>query len=395
VAIFFLAGFGLRFTVFSGDHDEGDELIYSALAEQLEQGNGYTLRGTALLASGALDRQQYDRELFFHPPGGVGLFWLSGKLFGASGTPVVQIFSYAVFFASMIFMARILGLSHMGIAIASALCAFNPVMAHVATHYWLDGPLLAFSTLSAAVFLFSVTRKSYPAAVLSGLILGYASLIKITAFLVFPGAAALAWVLMEERRPSALIRYAACLLLPAVVLQLPWEIWQWAVFGTPFPGWAGKPSAGLVASNRYVYFLTVVRSPWIYLTLLPRILWTIVPAVMLFFFTLDNREVRWRSLALLLWISVVLSFHVLVGYRGYSKVIRYVILVAPAAILLFSMVASEAVRRLTQARTQWSRGLYALLVFISLLAFLLEVAAGVKSSLLYGKDLIFPFIGGL
>ena len=261
---------------------EGDELIYSALVEQLEDGNGYTLQGTPLVAYGAVDREQYDRKLFFHPPGGIALFWLSNHFIGPKGIGVVQVFSYALFFWSMILLASLLGLTGSSIAVVGALSAFNPIMAYVATNYWLDGPLLAFSTFSAALFIRSVVRKSLVSASVAGVVLGYASLIKITAVLVIPGILVMAWFLLEPPRQGAFIRFAACLVVPAFIVQLPWEVWQWIEFGTPFPGWAGKPSKTLVESNRYVHFLTIVRSPLIYLTPAADI-WTIAPAIALFF----------------------------------------------------------------------------------------------------------------
>jgi len=395
VAVFFLLGLFFRLTVFIEPHAEGDELIYSALVEQLEDGNGYTLQGTPLVTYGAVDREQYDRKLFFHPPGGIALFWLSNHFIGPKGIGVVQVLSYALFFWSMVLLARLLGLTGRSIAVVGALSAFNPIMAHVATNYWLDGPLLAFSTFSAALFIRSVVRKSLVSATVAGVVLGYASLIKITAVLVIPGVLVMAWFLLEPPRQGAFIRFAACLVVPAFIVQLPWEVWQWIEFGTPFPGWAGKPSKTLIESNRYVHFLTVVRSPWIYLTLLPRISWTIAPAIVLYFVAWNNKTVRRLGFALLVWIITVLAFHVLLGFKGYSKVIRYVILVAPPAVILFSAAFFEAIERLKTVKPSFSRGLYAFIIVVAALAILFEIAAGVKSSLLYDKDLIFPLIGGL
>lgn len=397
VIVLFLLGLSQRLAVFNGPHDEGDEFIYGALVEQLEKGNGYTLQGTPLLEYGLVDKEQYGKKLFFHPPGGIGLFWLSSRLLGPKGLPFVQVFSYALFFWSMVFLTHLLGLSSskIGLFIAAGLCAFNPIMAHVSTHYWLDGPLLGFSALSAAIFIWAVMRKNLIWACMAGVILGYASLIKITAFLAAPGLIILSWPLLEKPRANAFLGLAACLVMPALIVQLPWEIWQWIEFGTPFPGWAGKPSKSLIESNRYVHYLTVVRSPWIYLTMLPRIAWTIVPAAVLYVFTSGNKTVRWLGLALLVWIFTVLSFHIILGFQGYSKVIRYVILIVPPAVLLFSMVFSEAVRRFGADETgAVGKAAYAFLIIVSALAFIMEIAAGIKSSILYGNDLIVPLLGG-
>ncbi|MBI2400460.1 MAG: hypothetical protein HYV23_05300 [Deltaproteobacteria bacterium] len=142
--LLFVLGIFLRVPVFFDHHDEGDEIIYSFLVAQLEQGNGYTLQDTDLIEYGILDKQTYGRKLFFHPPGGVGLFWLFESIFGSNGFPMAQMFSYSLFFWSMVAAAYLLGIAPMGIVLAGLLSAFNPIIVHVNTHYWLDGPLVAF-----------------------------------------------------------------------------------------------------------------------------------------------------------------------------------------------------------------------------------------------------------
>lgn len=391
--ILFAAGLVLRVPAFFEPHDEGDEVIYTTLVHQLEAGKGYTLQGTPIVEYGLVDRYQYDRPLFFHPPGGVGLFWLFHSLVGPVGLPVVQVLSFVVFFWSMVAVAYLLGLPPLAVALVGLLSAFNPIMVHVNTHYWLDGPLLAFSTLSAAVFVWAARKKSCLLAVAAGLILGYASLIKITAFLVIPGTALLAWFFLDRPRLARFLGLGACLFVPAFLVQLPWEIWQTYVYGSPFPGWAGKPSATLVESNPYVRFLTVTRSPWVYVSLVPRIMWTLVPALVLFAFTARDKRSAGLGAVFILWVAVVLAFHVVLGAQGYSKVVRYVILLVPGAILLFSMSFAGALERFRQGgRARW---VYGALIVLSVGALGLEAAAGIKSAVLYGKDLIFPFLGGL
>ena len=394
VLLFFVLGIFLRVPVFFDHHDEGDEVIYSFLVEQLEQGKGYTLQGTPLIEYGLLDEHTYGRKLFFHPPGGVGLFWLFDSIFGSNGFPMAQMFSYSLFFFSMICAACLLGVPPLGIVLAGLLSAFNPIIVHVNTHYWLDGPLTAFCAFSLAVFIWAANKRSYLLAAAAGAVLGYASLIKITAFLVVPGFVLLAWFLLARPKLKDFIILSACFFVTAAAVQLPWEIWQWKVLGTPFPGWAGKPSQALIESNQYVRYLTVVRPPWIYLTLLPKVMWTIVPALILYVLTLNDRNARGPGAAFILWIATVLVFHVVLGAKGYSKVLRYVILAAPPAILLFSMSVPLVLKRFREGSAK-ARGLYGALLVISALGVVLEAAAGIKSTALYAIDLIFPLFGGL
>lgn len=394
VFVFFVLGLFLRVPAFFENHDEGDEVIYTFLVEQLQEGKGYTLQGTPLIEYGILDKEQYGRKLFFHPPGGVGLFWLFDSIFGANGFPLVQVVSYCLFFWSMVMAACLLELPPLSIASAALLSAFNPLIVHVNTHFWLDGPLVAFSAFSLAVFIWAVNKRSNLGAVVAGLILGFASLIKITAVLVVPGFVLLAWILLMRPKLKAFIILSVCLLVTAALVQLPWELWQWKVLGTPFPGWAGKPSEALIASNQYVRYLTVVRSPWLYITFLPIIMCTVVPALLLYAFTLNDRKARGLGAAFILWMATVLAFHVVLGAQGYSKVLRYVILAAPPAILLFSMSVALVLKRFMEG-SSGTRWIYGALLMISVIAVMLEAATGVKSAFLYAIDLIFPLFGEL
>jgi len=394
VFLFFAIGIVLRAPVFFENHDEGDEVIYTFLVDQIEEGKGYTLQGTPLIEYEILDKEVYGRKLFFHPPGGVGLFWAFKSVFGSAGFPMVQMATYALFFWSMVLAVRFLGLPPLAVALAGILSAVNPIIVHVNTHFWLDGPLVAFCTLSLPLFIRACDKRSFAAAVAAGAVLGVASLIKITAFLVIPGFALLSLVLVSRPGLKASIGLLACLFSVALLVQLPWELWQWKVLGTPFPGWAGKPSQALIASNDYVRYLTVVRPSWVYLTLLPKVMWAVVPALVFYAVAFKDEKVRRAGAALILWIATVLIFHIVLGARGYSKVLRYVILAAPPAILLFSMTTAVVLKRFNEGGVA-ARRVYGFLLLVAAAAVLLETAAGVKSTALYAIDLIFPLFGGL
>ena len=166
--------------------------------------------------------------------------------------------------------------------------------------YWV------FSTLASAVFIWAVKRESALLAIISGLLLGYASLIKLTAFLIFPGITALAWLLCTDKKKF--LRFVPYLIVPAILVQTPWEVYQWIKVGTPFPGWAGKPCDSLIESNNYVKYLTVIRSHWIYLSLLPRIMCTFIPSIFLYIFLWKNKSLRRQGACLFMWIFVVIIF---------------------------------------------------------------------------------------
>ena len=412
VLLLFCLGLSIRFVGLIGPHQEGDERIYMHLVMQLESGNGYTLQGSSLLAGGTIDRQQYDHPLFFHPPGGIFLDWLFYRLFGPWGMAIVQLFSYTLFFWSMMLLSVSLGLatSNVALSLVAGLSAFNPLMAHVTLRFWLDGPLLAFTTLAAALFLRAVSRNSRSGALIAGILMGYASLIKLTAFLVIPGLLLLAWFKFSSNRPTAkkstkrarqragtvrgTIKLFLTMTAAAVIVQLPWEIWQWLALGSPFPGWAGKPSASLIAGNAYVAYVTLSRSPWVYLTLTPRILCTLVPSLLMYAVFWKNDRIGWPGFSLIFWIGCVLSAHVAAGYLGYSKVLRYVILVVPASILLFALLFDQAVRTAENSETApHRRRLIGVLLAVSVVAALLEMGTGIYATFTSNNFLVFPLLG--
>ena len=268
----------------------------------------------------------------------------------------------------------------LALGVAAVLTAFTPIAAHVMNHYWLDGPLLAFTTLSAALFIFGVKRDELKWTLAGGLILGYAALVKLTALFAVPGFILLAWALKPQMRFTAMIRLGLCLLLPALLVHLPWEIWQWKKTGVFLPSSPGKPSPSLIAGNLYVRYVTVGRSPWIYLTVFPRVLWTISASLIVLAKHWQDTALRRKGMALLGWILVILIMQVGLGYFGYSKLMRYAILVTPATVLLFALVVAEC-------RGRW---LYVLLAT----GLALEVAQGIQTSLIK-MDLIIPILGGL
>lgn len=384
VLAIFLVALGCRTVIFFRPHLEGDEMIYAALVDNLDAGKGYTLRGHPLLGKPWIEIETYGRALFFHPPGGIGLFWALHQLFGSAGFGVVQLVAFAVFFGSMLWLAAqvLVPLSGRDAVLVAALAGFTPIMTHVVSRWWLDGPLLAFATLATALFLRACRRDSLAGSALAGLALGYASLVKPTAVLVAPGALALALAL-GVLPLRALVRHALCWGGVAACVLAPWLLYQWSVIGNPFAVAPGRPSQRLVEMNRYVHFLTVLRSPWIYVALLPRAVWTLGPSLLLFAATARrDAAVRRIGLALLAWIALVVGCHVVLGYQGYSKLLRYVILVSPATVLLFALVTSAAWRRTGALRVA--------LLALAAAGLVLELAQGVVTPLFDPSDLIRP-----
>ena len=376
---------------------ENDEAIYVALVDQLDAGKGYTLQGHPILEKPWMNHEQYDRALFFHPPGGLMLFWGLHVVLPEWGFAMAQILCFCVFFWSTIALAReVLGpMSRVTLLTVAVLAAFSPIMSQVSGRFWLDGPMLAFGTAAAAMFFAGWRRQSWLMVIPSGVVFGYATLIKLTAALMLPGIAAVAWAVRPQRELSPW-RYFVVFVALAFVAQAPWEIAQWVVMGSPFPGWSGKPADVLVRTNPFVYYLTVVRSPWIYLQLLPQVFWTLSPALLLVAVHWTVDRLRRLAIALLVWIAPIIGAHIWLGQLGYSKLLRYVILVTPAVILLFAGLFGELVERLQDDRNILGRRAVTIaLVAVAVLGVGLEVLQALVSTFYDNTrmDLIMPLTG--
>ncbi len=403
-AIYFALGLVFRILALRGSHFEGDEIVHRILVHQLETGQGYTLHGTPLLGT-HWPAEMYDKPLFHHPPGGIALFWMLHFLLGNVGFAVAQLLSYAAFFWGMLSLAgAVCGpLKGHRLHLAAALAAFTPIMSHVMQRYWLDGPMLGFSTLAGALFIAAAARGSLSRTVNAGLVMGYASWIKTSSFMIVPGLLLLAWALAapEARRRTFLL--ASVFVGLALLIQLPWEIWQWLAQGSPFPAWAGRPSPQLIAENPYVRFVTVTRPPWVYLQLLPVAVCTVIPSILCLLLGGLAPRTRRIGLALIGWMGFVLAVDIALGFIGYSKLLRYAVLLTPATVLLFTLTAGEVWDRLTgaraskprraEARPSGSRSTESLLgptqrvllralVVLAMAGFALEIAQGMYSPIL-------------
>jgi len=358
---------------------EQDEKIYVALVEQLNAGKGYTLQGHPLLKE--LIGEQYGYDLFFHPPGAVALFWVFEHLFGERGFPLTQVFSFIVFFWSLMWLGSLVIRPFDAIAtlVLAILGSITPIMAFVMGRFWLDGPIIAFSTLAAALFVAGILKNRLWMVAAGGAILGYAILIKLTSVLIAPSVLALAWALRPREALRQYLIWGGVLVGVAFLVQVPWEIWQWHVIGSPFPVWAGKPATRLVQNNQFVYFQTVVRTPWAYVQLLPQVIWTLIPSFLMWAVTRRARD-TWRAgTALVLWILTIVIAHMILGAMGYSKIVRYIALVTPATCLLFALTFSAAVQWVRQRRSVTPGAV--LLIVLAVAGLGLEVAQGLKTSL--------------
>jgi 4-amino-4-deoxy-L-arabinose transferase-like glycosyltransferase len=287
---------------------------------------------------------------------------------------LAQLVSFSIFFWSMIALARQVSRRwSLPTAVAvSGLAAFTPIVAHVHTHYWLDGPQLAFATAGAAMYLYALKRRNRGWIFAAGFLLAWACLTKLNAVFVLPAIFALGWAVDPGRSFRRLLAPMAIVAGIVAITLLPWMWAQWRAFGEIFPSWAGKPAADLVATNPFVRFVTVARGPWSYFRLLPQAATTLLPSLIALLWLWKDKRSHRIEIVLCAWIFGILLIHVALGYVGYSKLLRYVILVVPATILLFAPAVEGALERIREQK----RGAIVFLALASA-AFVTEVALGV------------------
>ena len=317
------AGLLLRSQIFGLPHREGDERIYTALIEQLRAGRGYTIQGHPILDQDWMIRDQYDTPVFYHPPAGIAWMALFQAVLGPRGLDVAQLAAFAVCFAATWCLARetLPAFTSLTCWVVGALAAATPIVAHVSVHRWLDGPQVAAVALSAWLTVRALTRGGRLRAVVAGAALGVAMLVKVNSAIAALPILLLAWAVSRERPAAERARLAALMLGVAAVCVLPWVLFA--------PGWAGKPSARLIAENPFVHHVTVERSPWIYLELLPMTVWTLVPSLAVAALLGARGKSRPIVGALVFWIACVTAAAIVLGAMGYSKLLRYVVLTAP------------------------------------------------------------------
>jgi hypothetical protein len=114
--------------------------------------------------------------------------------------------------------------------------------------------------------------------------------------------------------------------------------------------------------------------------LLPQALPTLLPGLLLLVGLRSDPRVRAVGLALVGWIALGVLPHVALGYLGYSKLLRYVVLVTPAAILLFALTSAEALGRARKGGPGRR-----ILLTLAAVGLLLEVSLGVQYVLLYPR----------
>lgn len=381
---FFAIGCFLRMPFIAISHNEGDEIIYQTLVDQISGTGGYSLQNSPVMANSFFIKSHYNTPLFFHPPMGIYVFRTFKIMFGRIGLFFAQLACFFLFYVAVqIAVYLYAGSSLLTAFIGGALAAFSPIVVQTNMKIWIDNPKIAFASLAFSMVLLAYHQRSRLISVCSGVLFFAAVFTKLDAALMLPVVASAMLGLGDFKKTDsyhALIKFLVSPLCGVSVAILIWLIWSHITTGSFFFGNPGMPSPELLANNAFIRHVTNDRPFYYYLYAIPIVYPTLVWSIVaLFFFRVEK---VWQMRPLVCSILLIVFIYTVLGYLGYSKLLRYVSLIAPLSAVLFSGLFSQ-VFRLSMLRPSWEGALYCGLGFLALLG---ETFQGIKTALLFPND---------
>ena len=362
---------------------EADEQIYWQLAENLAHRGEYTMRGSPLLPS--LSNQIYDRPIFHHPP----LFAAALVPFVRAGAPraavVVSWGGHFLVILAVALIARHVAIRQGAVDYLAARfwlpvlgVATDPLLAFVSRRLWIDSLLAGLIALACASVVLADGRHRRRWLAGAGVLLGLAGLAKLTALILVP--VLVFFAIRGQAARTERLRSAAALLIPILVLVVPWLVVFYQQTGVVLPTWV-KPDATLM--EIYPFLRTAVERPWhYYLTTLL----VIAPVLAITVWAALSNRSLWPERTFQLaaaWFVVFVVVQTILAADGYGFQMRHV---APASAAIYVVLLTALVQRESPV-----------LVFLSSAAILVGTVTGAMHLLVPELDelLTLKTIGGL
>lgn len=270
----------------------------------------------------AYDPTVYDRPMFFHPPVYPATLAAARALLGTLGGPLLSLLSHAALVLIVAVLGRLCAGRAVGVA-AGALAVFDPVSLMAGSRLWTDGPLQTLSAAAVLAACAATSARGVRLAAAAGGVFGLACLTKLPGLLIGPAIAAAA--VLGEQRPRA--RDAATFVLVAAGLIVPWLVLTRVYYGAWLP--AAYPTQWLI--DHYEYVRVIVNRPWhFYVT-------GLLLTAPVYVFALVAVVCVWRERWLLtpmLWTLAVGGAMWVLGTRGQGFQLRYLAPAMPALCLL-------------------------------------------------------------
>lgn len=308
-------------------HDEGDEMVFKTLVDQVAKNFfNYSLQGTALLPQ--LNQQNYDLPIFFHPPA----FVYTALLFSFLPLPLVPVLINLGTIALVFFIGRRLYGDDRALW-AAFLAAVCPVTWFISQKIWIDNMLILTATASVAAAIWAADDRRAWAYAIAGAVFGLAFLSKVTAVLILVPVFALIW---QRDTDGVTPAKAVAFSIPVVVMAGAWELIlkscnnQWLPSAYPNPDMLAKfPFVALIVARPWYFYLVNLVA--------------ITPVYLLALDALRRRQAR--DLTPALWFLVFWTAMTVFGLQGGGYQTRYLAPAYPALALL----AAEPIPRLKTA----------------------------------------------
>jgi hypothetical protein len=309
------------------EHEEPDERIYWAVAENVVARGEYTLRGSEMLAN--LSPRIYDRPLFHHPP----LYTVLLLPFVALDAPQAAVVISWVGHALCIVAVALIGSTLLGDGrglpagfhrfawIPLLGVAVDPLLLFASRKLWIDVLMSGLIALSIALVHRATRAEGRRTLWLlgGGLVLGLAGLAKLPGLMA--GGIGLLLIATADAEPRRKLRWLVIYGLPCVLLMLPWLVVFFATYGVLAPDWL-TPDAVSLERSRFV--ARAVGLPWHYYIVKLCILQPLVPVTLVLYGLALGRRPgfeRWMPAAWFLLFLVVPTYQ---GIAGYGFQMRYV-----------------------------------------------------------------------
>jgi 4-amino-4-deoxy-L-arabinose transferase-like glycosyltransferase len=206
----------------------------------------------------AYDPAVYDRPMFLHPPLYPYALAAFRAAFGSPGGPALSLLCQIATIVLVALLGRTLADDRVAL-LAAALVAFDPVSWLCGARLWIDCMSQAMAAAAVLAAVRACRRDTLPAFALAGVVLGLAAWTKLTTLVVAP---AIVVALLGAPRPARRGAIAA-LAGSAAVLVAAWLGITRVGYGAWLP--MNRPTAWIVEQNPYLRL--VVGRPWhFYLT---------------------------------------------------------------------------------------------------------------------------------
>jgi hypothetical protein len=357
-----------RSVIFGLPDEENDEMIFRALVESLSTGLGYTLRGHSLLSTNFAEiARTYDSPVFIHPPAGIFYFYAITKVFGLTRWALrfAQPLAFAVYYLAGLKALDFYmpDLERGARFLAAPLFAFTPVYAHTNLKVWLENPRLAFFMVHFFCLAFYLRAPSRAKAILAVLTSLAPVLTRVDSLAAYPFLYAFADSIFPRHR-----RFFWGLLLLNALAVVSWLLYSSALQYGP-----GRPPAELLEHNKFLRFFVVEFSSWNFAAHFFKLTASLLPAVVALLglsalgMISGSARPRWT---LALWALSQVALYAALGFFGYMKLQRFLILALPASVFLAVITASDLIR------ARKSLAVLALAAFLALGVFI-EVGEGI------------------